>query len=80
MQKYVRAAVAVHEWSERQVSRADGSWVNDVTLSSWQGITVFHSIAFAEALHHHGEVLDAATYGRSGMDQAGERGRSFWMD
>src|SRR5450631_3276624 len=56
--KYVRAAVAVHEWSERQVSRADGSWVNDVTLSPWQGITVFHAIALAEALHHHGELLD----------------------
>lgn len=59
--KYVRAAMAVHDWSERQVSRADGSWVNDVTLSSWQGITVFHAIALAEALHHHGELLDAAT-------------------
>ena len=59
--KYLRAAAAVHEWSERNVSRADGSWVNDVTLSSWQGITVFHSIALAEALHHHGELLDAAT-------------------
>ena len=59
--KYVRAAVAGHEWSEQNVSRADGSWVNDVTLSSWQGITVFHAIALAEALHHHGELLDAAT-------------------
>jgi hypothetical protein len=59
--KYVRAAVAVHEWSERNVSRADGSWVNDVTLSSWQGITVFHSIALAEALHHHGELLGVDT-------------------
>jgi hypothetical protein len=65
--KYVRAALQVHEWSERQVSRADGSWVNDVTLSSWQGITVFHSIALAEALEHHGSVLDAAT-------------RARWMD
>ncbi len=59
--KYVQAAVEVHEWSERQVSRADGSWINDVTLSSWQGITVFHSIALAEALHHHGAVLPEAT-------------------
>ena len=59
--KYVRAAVAVHEWSERNVSRADGSWVNDVTLSSWQGITVFHAIALADALHHHGVLLDATT-------------------
>jgi hypothetical protein len=59
--KYVRAAMLVHEWSQAQVSRADGSWVNDVTLSTWQGITVFHTIALAEALEHHGEVLDAAT-------------------
>jgi len=59
--KYVEAALLVHEWSQQQVSRADGSWINDVTLSSWKGITVFHSIALAEALHHHGELLDAAT-------------------
>ena len=60
-EKYLRAAILVHDWSERQVSRADGSWINDVTLSSWQGITVFHAIALAEALHHHGSILDAAT-------------------
>jgi hypothetical protein len=59
--KYLEAALLVHEWSEQQVSRADGSWINDVTLSSWQGITVFHAIALAEALHHHGEILDTAT-------------------
>jgi hypothetical protein len=59
--KYLEAALLVHEWSEQQVSRADGSWINDVTLSSWQGITVFHAIALAEALHHHGTILDAAT-------------------
>jgi hypothetical protein len=59
--KYLEAALLVHEWSEQQVSRADGSWINDVTLSSWKGITVFHSIALAEALHHHGSILDSAT-------------------
>lgn len=59
--KYVDAAVRVHEWSEQQVSRFDGSWVNDVNLSSWKGITVFHAVALAEALHHHGELLDTAT-------------------
>jgi hypothetical protein len=57
----VRAAELVYDWSERQVSHADGSWVNDVTLSSWQGITVFHAIALAEALHHHSSLLDAST-------------------
>ena len=59
--KYLRAAMLVHEWSQAQVSRPDGSWVNDVTLSTWQGITVFHAIALAEALEHHGDVLDVAT-------------------
>jgi hypothetical protein len=59
--KYLESALLVHEWSEQQVSRADGSWINDVTLSSWQGITVFHAIALAEALHHHGAILDTAT-------------------
>lgn len=60
--KYLRAAIGVHEWSQARVSRSDGSWVNDVTLSTWQGITVFHAIALAEALEHHGEVLDASTH------------------
>lgn len=59
--KYLDAALRVNEWTEQQVSRSDGSWVNDVNLSSWKGITVFHTIALAEALHHHGELLDAAT-------------------
>jgi hypothetical protein len=59
--KYLEAALLIHEWSEQQVSRADGSWINDVTLSSWKGITVFHSIALAEAIHHHGDILDTAT-------------------
>jgi hypothetical protein len=63
-EQYLRAAIAVHEWSQRTVSRADGSWVNDVSLSTWQGITVFHAIALAEALHHHGSVLDPATRSR----------------
>jgi hypothetical protein len=63
-EKYLRSALAVHEWSERNVSRPDGSWVNDVSLSSWQGITVFHAIALAEALAHHGSVLDAPTRAR----------------
>jgi hypothetical protein len=59
-ERYLRAAIEVHEWSERTVSRADGSWVNDVSLSTWQGITVFHAIALAEALKHHGSILDGA--------------------
>lgn len=60
-ERYLRAALQVHDWSQRQVSQADGSWKNDVTLSAWKGITVFHAIALAEALHHHGSLLDAKT-------------------
>src|SRR5215469_12260683 len=59
--KYIQAAILVHEWSQRQVSRPDGSWVNDVTLSPWKGITVFHAIALAETLDHHGSLLDVTT-------------------
>jgi len=59
--KYLDAALRVYEWTEQQVSRPDGSWVNDVNLSSWKGITVFHTIALAEALHQHGELLDTVT-------------------
>jgi len=62
--KYLRAAIILHDWSELQVSRADGSWINDVTLSPWQGITVFQTIALAESLHHHGSLLDTAIRGR----------------
>jgi hypothetical protein len=58
--KYLHAALLVYDWSE-QVSRPDGSWVNDVNLSPWKGITVFHTIALAEALQHHGSLLDAKT-------------------
>ena len=59
--KYLQAALLVYDWSEQQVSRSDGSWINDVTLSSWQGITVFRVVALAEALHHHGTLLDGST-------------------
>lgn len=62
--RYLQAALRVYYWSEREVSQEDGSWVNDVTLSSWKGITVFHAIALAEAVHHHGSLLDAATRSR----------------
>ncbi len=62
--KYLRAALLVNEWSQAMVSRPDGCWVNDVTLSTWKGITVFHAISLAEALKHHGEVLDVATRGK----------------
>lgn len=59
--RYVRAATAVQDWSERTVSRPDGAWVNDVFLNDWKGTTVFRAIALAETLIHHGDLLDAKT-------------------
>jgi hypothetical protein len=59
--RYVQAAKAVQDWSERNVSRPDGGWVNDVFLNDWKGTTVFRAIALAEALIHHGDLLDAKT-------------------
>lgn len=59
--RYVRAAIAAHGWSERHVTRPDGSWVNDVFLNDWKGITVFRAIALSESLLHHGDLLDRAT-------------------
>jgi hypothetical protein len=66
-QRYVRAAKAAQDWGERNVTRPDGSWVNDVFLNDWKGTTVFRAIALSEALLHHGDLLDAAT-------------RSAWRD
>ena len=58
---YVRAAKAAYDWSERTVSRDDGSWVNDPVLSDWKGITVFRCVALSESLLRHGDLIDAAT-------------------
>jgi len=58
---YVRAALAVYDWSERNVSCADGSWINEPVLSDWKGITVFRCVTLSESLLRHGDLLDAAT-------------------
>ncbi|TWU28670.1 hypothetical protein [Bythopirellula polymerisocia] len=57
-QTYLDAAINVYEWAENNVSQPDGSWTNDINPKSWRGTTIFGAIALAEALHHHGDVLD----------------------
>lgn len=64
--KYMDAAVRVQLWSDN-VTQADGSWLNEVSGSTWKGITVFGAIALGDALHFHGELLDAKV-------------RERWMD
>lgn len=57
-QKYQDAAALLYRWMERNVSQPDGSWLNDTEKNSWKGITVFTSIALAEAIINHGKLLD----------------------
>ena len=58
--KYLKAGIAVFEWSNN-VSQEDGSWTVIPDPKSWRGITVFGAIALADTLHRHGELLDAPT-------------------
>lgn len=58
--KYINAAKNLMKWMEN-VHQPDGSWMNDVNVSDWNGTTVFASIALYEALHHYGYLLDDST-------------------
>lgn len=58
-QKYADRAVLLFRWMERRVSQPDGSWLNEPVKGSWQGTTVFSTIALAESVIHHGSMMDA---------------------
>jgi hypothetical protein len=60
-QNYLDAALQIYNWSEREVSCYDGSWVNDVNISSWKGTTVFAAISRAEALINFEHLLEKKT-------------------
>ena len=72
-EKYVTAAKNLMHWMGN-VHQPDGSWMNDVNVSDWNGTTVFAAIALYEALHHHGHLLDDSTRNawREQLLQAGE--------
>ena len=55
--RYLEAALRVMNWT-KNVDSSDGAWTNDTGKNSWKGITVFAAIAQAEALQHHGQLLD----------------------
>ena len=57
--RYLDAAQLLFRWIERRVSQPDGSWLNEPKKGSWTGTTVFMAIALAEALKHHGALMDA---------------------
>lgn len=58
---YIHRAKALFDWVEYNMSRPDGSYIND-TNSTWNGITVFSAIQLGEALHYYGHLLDKTTY------------------
>ncbi|GGD27380.1 hypothetical protein [Hyunsoonleella pacifica] len=58
--KYLEAGIASFEWG-KNVTREDGAWTNDLDPKSWDGTTVFGSIALAETLKYHGDLLDDET-------------------
>jgi hypothetical protein len=58
--RYLDSAKALFRWSERNVIKADGSYVND-SNNDWKGITVFAAISLGEALYYHGHILDNET-------------------
>ncbi|SHE81678.1 hypothetical protein SAMN05444274_102473 [Mariniphaga anaerophila] len=60
-EKYINSARLLFEWMEQNVSIPNGSWVNDVNVSKWNGITVFGAISLGEALLNHGDLLPAET-------------------
>ncbi|MCI8441331.1 MAG: hypothetical protein HFG27_02190 [Provencibacterium sp.] len=62
-EKYLTSAKLLFNWAENNMSRPDGSLVND-TNSSWRGITVFFTIQLGEALLYYGELLDPLTHRR----------------
>ncbi len=55
-QRFLDAAVAAMEWTNRNLGLPDGSWKNGLH-EAWQGITVFTATSIAEALTHHGGLL-----------------------
>lgn len=59
-ERYLNGAIKLQDWSDH-VSSPDGSWVND-THHTWNGITVFGTLSLAEAIRHHGMLLDEPTY------------------
>ncbi len=59
-EKYIHAAKELFDWSERNIVRADDSYIND-SNNEWRGITIFSVIALAETLELFADLLDEDT-------------------
>lgn len=58
--KYIHAAKELFDWSERNIVRADDSYIND-SNNEWRGITIFSVIALAETVELFADLLDGET-------------------
>ena len=56
-EKYLDAAKKVIDWSEYNIKREDGTYINEKT-SFWKGISAFTLMALGDALIYHGHLLD----------------------
>jgi len=59
--KYQDAAMRLYDWMENKVSMPDGSWVSEIVISDWTGISVFTAIMLAETLTHFGHMFNVHT-------------------
>ena len=72
-ERYLKAGIAVFEWS-KNVSQDNGAWTVMPDPKSWKGITVYGAIALAEALRWHADLLEPAMKERwtNRLRQAGD--------
>lgn len=56
-EKWHEGAIALFEWAEKNVSKMDGSYINDVD-SEWTGTTVFTLIQLIDSLIDFGYLLN----------------------
>lgn len=55
-EKYIKAADKLIDWSELNLLRPDGSWVNDAG-NMWKGISAFSAASIGEAIYRYGGRL-----------------------
>lgn len=58
--KYVNSAKRLMSWMEN-IRQSDGSWMNDINVSDWNGTTVFFAISLYETLDNYSYLLDDST-------------------
>lgn len=61
--RYLDAADQLIDWTDKNLSRPDGSWRNDAG-NEWKGISAFSAMSIGEALHRHRDSLPEDIYAK----------------